>query len=71
MVPQLTSDGKPYAPARYKRLVEECYFISKNCNTSYLDVLQMSPLEKDYIISFIMDEQERAQKQLEQIKSQH
>lgn len=31
----------------------------------------MSPLEKDYIISFIMDEQERAQKQLDQIKSQH
>lgn len=67
MVPQLTSDGKPYGPARYKRLVEECYFISKYTHTSYLDVLQMSPLEKDYIISFIQDEQKREQKQLEQL----
>ena len=70
MVPQLTSDGKPYGPARYKRLVEECYYISKNCNTSYLDVLQMTPLEKDYILSFIQKEQEMAQQQLDQLKSQ-
>ena len=71
MVPQLTSDGKPYGPARYKRLVEECYFISKNCNTSYRDVLEMTPLEKDYILSFIQQEQEQTQKQLEQIKANH
>ena len=30
----------------------------------------MTPLEKDYILSFIQQEQEQAQKQLEQLKSQ-
>ena len=52
----MTSDGKPYALNRYKQIVQERYLISKNCNTSYTDLGDVSPLERKYIIEFITDE---------------
>ena len=65
---QLTSDGQPYGPIRYKELVRECYLISKNLNTSYTDVLRLSPREKDYIIEFIIQDAESAKKMIEDNK---
>lgn len=65
---QLTSDGKPYGPIRYKELVRECYLISKNLNTSYTDVLMLTPREKDYIIEFIVQDAEQAKKMIEDNK---
>ena len=63
--PKLTSDGKPYGPWRYKNIVQECYWITKNCNTSYVDILKITPREKDYLLEFISDE---IQKTNERIK---
>lgn len=68
MDPQLTSDGKPYGPWRYKQIVKECYLISKNCNTSYTDVLKITPLERDYILEFIADEFKKAQDEVDKNK---
>ena len=65
---QLTSDGQPYGPIRYKELVRECYLISKNLNTSYTDVLKLSPREKDYIIEFIIQDAENSKKLIEDNK---
>lgn len=54
--PQLTKDGKPYGPKRYKEIVKERYLISKNLNTSYNEIGQITPLERQYLMEFIADE---------------
>lgn len=72
----MTEDGKPYGPFRYKEIVKERYIISKRCNTSYTDVGDMTPREKNYLLEFIADEiqkeeeakQKLIEKQKEQIK---
>ena len=56
---QLTEDGKPYGPIRYKEIVDECCVISKNLNTPYTDVLNISPTERNYIIRFLIKEAEQ------------
>ena len=56
---QLTDDGQPYGPIRYKEIVDECCIISKNLNTPYLDVLKISPTERNYLIRFLIKEAEQ------------
>lgn len=56
MDPQLTIDGKPYAPKRLAEIVEERYQISKHLNTSYNDAGEITPLERDYLLKFIADD---------------
>lgn len=71
MDPQLTNDGKPYGPWRYKELVRERYYISKTINTSYSDTGQLTPIEREYILEFIADEIMMAKKKAEEIKAQN
>jgi len=52
----------PYGPWRYKRIIEECYYISHTINTSYNDILKVSPRERQYMLEFL---QEELQKQKE------
>lgn len=59
MDPQLTKDGKPYGPYRYKQLVHERYLIAKHGNISYADTSNITPLERNYILEFITDELQR------------
>lgn len=54
--PQLTSDGKPYGPYRFKEIVRERYLISREINTSYNDIGQLTPAERGYLIEFIADD---------------
>lgn len=56
MDPQWTSDGKPYAPHRYKEIVKEIYHITNNLNTSYTDVYEITPLERRYLLMFIKED---------------
>lgn len=65
--PQTNPDGTPYAPSRYKEIVNECYIISKNINTSYLDILKISPTERNLMLGFLLDE---AKQRAELIKKQ-
>lgn len=69
----MTEDGKPYGPVRYKEIVQEIYFITKNTHISYDDVKDMTPTERKYIVNFIVKdikkEQEAAQKHLNDIKN--
>ena len=55
----MTSDGKPYAPARYEQIVEERYQISKHTHTSYEDLAHVTPLERKYLLEFIKRDLER------------
>lgn len=67
---QFTKDGKPYGPIRYKEIVKECYLISKNINTSYNDVLQMTPTERNYILEFLVEEAKHNQELIEKRKAE-
>ena len=69
MDPKLTNDGKPYGPERFKNIVQERYFISKKCNTSYLDVGYITPIERKYLLEFILDEIEKEKKAIEDAKN--
>ena len=66
--PPLTSDGKPYGPVRYKELVRECVFISKNTNITYAEVLKLTPTERLYIEDIIKAEQKEASKLAESMQ---
>ena len=66
--PLLWSNGEPYGPYRYKEIVRECYIISKNCNTSYTDLMSITPLERDYLIEFIEEEFKRTEQMMAEVK---
>ena len=70
MDPESTKDGRPYGPIRYKEIVKECYLISKNINTSYTDVLKITPVERQYILSFLMEEAQRHKEDAERRKAE-
>lgn len=61
----------PYGPTRLKEIIKQNYMISKNCNTSYIDVLQLTPIERNYLIEFIVQEAEDAKKMIEDAKKKH
>ena len=67
--PQKTPDGKPYGPIRYKEIVQERFYISKNLNTSYADTGNITPTEKEYLIDFIIDDIKRQKAQIEALKN--
>ena len=69
--PQISKNGKPYGPKRYREIVKECWFISDQLHTSYTDVLDLSYQERVYLIECINDKQVATQKAVEQLKAQY
>ena len=59
MDPQLTEEGKPYGPTRYKEIARERYLISKHTNTSYDDTSNITPRERGYLLEFLIDDLQR------------
>ena len=55
----MTEEGRPYGPFKYKEIVKERYLISKHTNTSYEDTSRITPLERGYILEFIIEDLER------------
>ena len=55
----MTEDGKPYGPSRYKEIARDRYLISKHTNTSYDDTSNITPLERGYILQFLIEDMER------------
>ena len=68
--PKLTSDKKPYGPARYNQIVKECYLISKNCNTSYADLMTITPHERKLLLNLIAEEIKRSEEQMARAKAE-
>ena len=58
----------PYGPTRLKEIIKQNYMISKNCSTSYNNILELTPTERDYLIEFIVDEANEAQKMIQESK---
>ena len=67
--PQFRTNGEPYAPWKYKQLVKELYIISKNIHTSYTELLDISPTERDYLIQFIVDDMKKSEEDLSKIRA--
>ena len=70
MDPQTTKDGEPFAPVRYKEIVKECYLISKNINTSYNDLMDITPTERNYMLEFLLDEAKQREQMLQKKKAE-
>lgn len=56
--PQLSNDGTPYGPKRYKEIVKECWYVSDNLHTSYTDVLNLAYQDRVYLIDCINEKKE-------------
>lgn len=64
----MTKDGKPAAPIRFKDIVKERYLISRNMNTSYNDLGEITPTERYYLLEFINEELEMKKKAIQEQK---
>jgi hypothetical protein len=69
--PQISKDGTPYGPKRFKEIVKECWFLSDQMNTSYSDVLDLSVQERFYISECIKEKHETQKKALEAIRAKN
>ena len=67
--PQFIND-QPYGPIRYKEIVKECYLISKNINTSYTDILKITPTERGYLLEFLLAEAKQREEMLARRKAE-
>lgn len=68
MDPQLTKDGKPYGPWRYKEIVKERYILSKHTHTSYKDLGSITPTERQYLIEFLSEDIKKQNEEMEKLK---
>ena len=66
--PLLTNDGKLYAPLRYKRILQDVYTITRNTNIDYKSVMDMSVTEREYIMSFLIDEAKAIKKHTDEVQ---
>ena len=68
---QTTKDGKPYGPIRFRQIVKELYILSKQLNSSYTDLLDITPTERDLLINFIIEENKKSEETMEKIKAEN
>lgn len=68
--PELTSDGKPYGPYRYKQLTQERYILVKHAHVTYEDTGKMTPTERKLMLQFLIDDGKRQKEALEAAKNQ-
>ena len=63
--PQISKDGSPYGPKRFKEIVKECWYISDSLNTSYTDILDISFQERVYLLECIDEKNKATRKAME------
>ena len=66
----MTENGEPYGPARYKEIARERYLISKHTNTSYEDTSSITPLERGYLLQFMLEDMERQKDAYDKAKAE-
>ena len=49
----MTINGKPYAPERFQEIIEERYQISKRIHTSYNELGEVTPREREMLLKLI------------------
>ncbi len=67
----MTSDGKPYGPYKYKELVKSLFILSKNLNTSYIELRdKLTPTEMTSLLLLLKEEDDKNKEYLDKIKSE-
>lgn len=66
----MTNDGQPFAPVRYREIVKECYLISKNINTSYNDLMSITPTERTFMLEFLLEEAKQREEMIQKRKAE-
>ena len=66
----MTEDGKPYGPSRYKEIARERYLISKHTNTSYDDTSNITPLERGYLLEFLVEDMQKQKDMYEKAQAE-
>lgn len=61
-------EGEPYGPYRFKEIIKEQYLISKSINTSFNDLEQITPRERELLIEFILDDNKKVNQMIEDAK---
>jgi hypothetical protein len=69
--PQISKDGKPYGPKRFKEIVKECWYISDNLHTSYTDILDLSVAERLYLVECIGDKAAATKKAMDEFRNKN
>ena len=66
----MNEDGTPFGPTRYKEIARERYLISKHTNTSYEDTALITPLEREYILEFLVEDMQRQKDMYDQAQAE-
>lgn len=66
--PLKADNGEPYGPFRYKEIAKERYLISKHINTSYTDLGKITPLERRYLLEFVIESSQAEKDLFDQLK---
>ena len=69
MDPQLTDDLSE-KPKKYKNIARERYIISKHTNTSYEGTEHVTPVERGYILEFIMEDLQKQKDMYDKAKAE-
>lgn len=64
-------NGEPYGPVRFAEIVKEQYKISKNINTSFTDLDQVSPRERELLIQYIQEDNLANKKIIDDLKNKN
>lgn len=51
-----SENAAEFATSRFKEIARERYLISKHTHTSYEDTRNITPVERGYLLEFIMDD---------------
>ena len=67
---KLPEDGRevPYGVWRFDQIVKECYFISDSIHTSYKDLLDITPKEKNLLIKYINEKNKAEREAMEKAR---
>ena len=60
--PEKSKNGEPYGPFRFKEIIRELYLISKFTNTSYTDLQEITPAEKNHLLYIISEDKAQEDK---------
>lgn len=68
LVKNKNNEDIPYGLFRYEELVKECYILSKNINTPYTELMDITLKEKNLMLDWLSEEAKRKQEEIDKYK---
>lgn len=66
----MTKNKHNSGQSKLKKLISECYLISRNIHTSYNEILKITPTERKILLELIYDEIKRTDEKTKQVISE-